>query len=288
MKNNIPFIDWKKNFDNVEQKHKINYDLMYCNNIEIIKNNAQAYQTAYYMDIFLEKGCLVIMLDMKEYVINSPSLILVQENQTLQFLSCSDNVSIQCCIITPPIKEKFLTNSLINISHHNKVKANHIFSLCEEDYMFFKSFFDDVKQCLSVTSTPYRIEAIFYLVRSYYYRSFKEERSVSNFNELRICDMFFTLLDEYFLTERNTDFYANRLHLSKGHFEHIVKSNTGFTPKKWLDDKLIKECKKALSETDISIGEIAEMLHFNSIGHFSIFFKRKEGVSPIDFRRKKL
>ena len=288
MKSKISFIDWTKIFDKIEENHKIDYNLMYHCDIKFIENYNEAYQTEYYMDIFLEKGSLTLMLDMKEYVINSPTIILVQKNQTLQILSYSDDVSIHYLVVTPQIKKKFFKNHIINISHHNKIKTNHIFPLCENNAKLFVDFFCNVKTYLSITDTPYRIEAVFYLIRSYYFLFYKEKNEDSLSNDFGVCEKFFALLDQYFLTEKNTDFYANRLHLSKGHFEYIIKSNTGSTPRKWLDDKLMKECKKALSETDLPIGEIAEILQFNSIGHFSNFFKRKEGVSPIDFRRKKI
>lgn len=287
MKSNISFIDWTKIFDKIEENYKIDYNLMYHCDIKFIENYNEAYQTECYMDIFLEKGSLTLILDMKEYVINSPTIILVQENQTLQILSYSDDVSIHYLVVTPQIKKKFLTNHIINISHHNRVKANHIFPLHEDDVMLFVDFFYNVKKYLSITSTPYRIEAVFYLIRSYYFLSFKGEVEKKASNDFGVCERFFALLDEYFLTERSSAFYAKRVCLSKVHFEYIVKSNTGNSPKKWIDDKLVKEAKKLLLETDMSIGAIAKCLKFNSTAHFSNFFKRVLGLSPWDFRNKK-
>lgn len=287
MESKIPFIDWTKIFDKVEDYHKIDYNLMYHCDVNLIENYNEAYKTGCYMDIFLEKGSLTLILDMKEYVINSPTLILVQENQILQFLSYSEDISIHYIVVTPQIKKKFLTNSLRNISYHNKIKTNHIFSLCEDDVMLFMIFFNDVRKYLSVTTTPYRIEAVFYLLRSYYFLSLKEKNENRLSNDVGVCEMFFALLDEYFLTERSVAFYAEKIHLSKGHFEHIVKEKTGSTPKKWIDEKLMKECKELLLETKIPIGIIAKKLNFNSIGHLSNFFKRVSGVSPWEFRHKK-
>ena len=65
MKNKACLFNWQEQFDKAKSKEKINYDLLYSNNIEILKNNFEPYQTDYYLDIFIEKGSVVVMLDMK-------------------------------------------------------------------------------------------------------------------------------------------------------------------------------------------------------------------------------
>ncbi|MEE1271633.1 MAG: hypothetical protein UHM19_02420 [Bacteroidales bacterium] len=53
MKNNTPFIDWKKVFDKEEEKSKIGYDYLLSENIEILTNNFEAYRTDYSIDILI-------------------------------------------------------------------------------------------------------------------------------------------------------------------------------------------------------------------------------------------
>lgn len=42
--------------------------------------------------------------------------------------------------------------------------------------------------------------------------------------------------------------------------------------------------KLYLRETDVSISQIAELLHFPSIHTFSVFFKRHVGLAPREYR----
>ena len=286
MKNKTCLFNWQEQFDKAKNKEKINYDLLYSNNIEILKNNFKPYKTDYYLDIFLERGSVVVMLDMKKYELQAPTLFLVQENNELEIISCSNDIKIHYLVITPNLKDNFLTNNIISTSYHNKVKAMPLYYLKKNEDKFFSNLFNDIKKCLSYTTTPYRIDAVTNLTRTYYYLSLKEKKENAFFNDYGICKKFFSLLDECVTANKDTNFYAESVHLSKGYFEFIIKTNTGKTPKRWIDEKLANECKKRLLEKDYSVEKIAEELGFNSSANFSNFFKRMENLSPSEFKRR--
>jgi len=42
---------------------------------------------------------------------------------------------------------------------------------------------------------------------------------------------------------------------------------------------------KHLRESDVGIGELSDMLHFNNVYTFSRFFKSKTGLSPSAYRK---
>lgn len=107
MKNKACLFNWQEQFDKAKNKEKINYDLLYSNNIEILKNNFEPYQTDYYLDIFIEKGSVVVMLDMKKYELQAPTLFLVQENNELEFISYSNDIKIHYLVIAPSLKDNF-------------------------------------------------------------------------------------------------------------------------------------------------------------------------------------
>ena len=45
------------------------------------------------------------------------------------------------------------------------------------------------------------------------------------------------------------------------------------------------QAKELLTNTDDSISEIAYQLGFDSVSHFSLFFKTKEGVTASEFKK---
>ena len=83
-----------------------------------------------------------------------------------------------------------------------------------------------------------------------------------------------------------TEQIAVSVGLGYSKFRKVFKEYTGTSPAQYrLQQKLIK-AKELLTASDMNISEIAYFLKFDSPGHFSIFFKNMEGITPSEFRGK--
>jgi AraC-like DNA-binding protein len=60
----------------------------------------------------------------------------------------------------------------------------------------------------------------------------------------------------------------------------------GMTPMEYLTVFRIEQAKKMLIKTEWSISQIAFEVGFNQISYFSVCFSRKEGISPLNYRKK--
>nr|WP_275589152.1 AraC family transcriptional regulator [Paenibacillus sacheonensis] len=74
--------------------------------------------------------------------------------------------------------------------------------------------------------------------------------------------------------------------VSRAHFDRNFKRLLGVTPGGYLRRLLMDRAKRALLETDRSVTEIADLLDFESVQAFCLFFKRQSGASPLQFRRQ--
>ena len=74
------------------------------------------------------------------------------------------------------------------------------------------------------------------------------------------------------------------LHVSYDRFRHVFKQNTGLAPYQYHLLLRINRAKELLLQTGFSIKDIAKTLQFDSPYHFSEIFKKKTGVSPIQWR----
>jgi AraC-like DNA-binding protein len=69
-------------------------------------------------------------------------------------------------------------------------------------------------------------------------------------------------------------------------YRRMFKEYTGVSPAQYqLQQKLIK-AKEILTTTNKNISEIAFELHFENVCQFSTFFKKKEGITPSEFRKR--
>lgn len=92
------------------------------------------------------------------------------------------------------------------------------------------------------------------------------------------------LLEQHFLSQRNTSFYAQELALSLSSLSKKVKQQVGKTPTELIRERVVLEAKKQLHLTRKSVKEIAAELHFNDEHYFSRYFKKEIGIAPTQFR----
>lgn len=80
---------------------------------------------------------------------------------------------------------------------------------------------------------------------------------------------------------------CRHMSLSESHTIRIFKKAYGVTPYAYLTDKRISLAKNMLTNTNLSIKQIAYKLKFADEYYFSNVFKSKVGMSPTEFRKSK-
>lgn len=109
---------------------------------------------------------------------------------------------------------------------------------------------------------------------------------------VRIAGLFIELLERQFpitsptqqLELRTAKAYADRLAIHVNHLNKVLKENTGKTTTDVIGSRMAQEAKILLKQTDWNVSEIAYALGFDEVAHFSNFFKKQAGLSPLAFR----
>lgn len=123
-----------------------------------------------------------------------------------------------------------------------------------------------------------------------------------------LCDLIITAATEYRSVQRATvstaerikdyldsglsynvslDDIAQHFFLNKSYIISIFSEKYGFTPKQYILQRKMQAARTMLEENMYSIAEISDILNFSSSQHFSSLFKKREGVSPDEYRRGK-
>ena len=101
-----------------------------------------------------------------------------------------------------------------------------------------------------------------------------------------LSNRFRELVQQHYKSVHAVADYAKMLHVSPNHLNKALKSATGKSPTQWMDEALLLEAKVLLGQTQLSVGEIAAEIGMGDASYFSRFFKKMEGVSPVEFRRR--
>jgi AraC-like DNA-binding protein len=123
----------------------------------------------------------------------------------------------------------------------------------------------------------------------FYERQFLNRKELSN----DLLAQFNQQLEAYFesgqLQEKgipSIEQLAGKMSVSQRYLSDTLKKETGKTTTEHLQLYLIDEAKNILLKPDKSISEVAYELGFEYPQYFSRLFKKKEGVSPSEYREK--
>ncbi|GAB3016339.1 helix-turn-helix domain-containing protein [Spirosoma pulveris] len=79
--------------------------------------------------------------------------------------------------------------------------------------------------------------------------------------------------------------YATLLNVSPNHLNKSVKLATGLSAHDLLEEMLLLEAKVLLTQTELSIGEIAYLIKKQDPANFTRFVRKKTGLTPKEYRR---
>jgi AraC-like DNA-binding protein len=86
-------------------------------------------------------------------------------------------------------------------------------------------------------------------------------------------------LDEKFPKNR----LSRELGLSESQLDRLFSSEVGFTPRSYFEKRRVEQARHLLSGTSAMVKEVAYGLGFQSTSHFSTWFRRFSGQSPVEY-----
>jgi AraC family transcriptional activator of pobA len=92
------------------------------------------------------------------------------------------------------------------------------------------------------------------------------------------------LVGEFFRSQHQLGFYAEKLGMSVDRLNDHVKRATGVTAGHLIRQRLLTEAKRQLVFTTQPIQDIAQELSFSDPSHFARFFRKHTGTPPHEFR----
>ena len=81
-------------------------------------------------------------------------------------------------------------------------------------------------------------------------------------------------------------YYADKIGISGNYLSRLVKNATGRSVGAWVDIARIQRAKRLLSETRLSVIDVASAVGLEDQSYFSRFFKKETGMTPSAFRKK--
>ncbi|MCB1406718.1 MAG: helix-turn-helix domain-containing protein [Rhodobacteraceae bacterium] len=102
----------------------------------------------------------------------------------------------------------------------------------------------------------------------------------------RLAARYASLLERDFRSNPSVADYATALGVTPTHLTRVCRTTCGKGAHQLLEDRILFEARRLLTETRMPIKDVAEILGFNSAGYFTRAFQKNAGMTPSAFRKK--
>lgn len=101
----------------------------------------------------------------------------------------------------------------------------------------------------------------------------------------RQCAMVKRHIEKHYKEPLTLDLLAEKANVNKYYLSHAYKEAYGISPISYMISCRIREGKRLLADTDLSLSQISNILGFSSASYFSQSFRKAEGISPVEYRK---
>jgi len=233
----------------------------------------------FYEIVFIVQGAGFMKIDFKDYPLEQGSLYLLSPTRIHWPVvdgTIYHRFVLRFDLSTFSDKSFFENLSLFNLDYIS-VRGESFTLLCE----LFENLRDEYqsKKTLKHCMLNNMLNVLLINIQRLLPNTVNETAHVSLFSALN------KLLEEDHYKTDMVKTYAKRLKTPIKALNRSVKEYTGLSVAEYIHSKTMIEAKRLLIYTKLHANEIAYALGFEDTSYFSRFFRRKAGMSPLEFRK---
>ena len=225
------------------------------------------------------------IVNLREQRLEKGTIIMVGPGTIIQLLWLSQDMRVKGIALFRDFPMPFSSERKLPI--FNAVQPFVILHPNNEDFAIachlFETIWDIVNIRYDSDVVSGLVAAVFSHWNHIYISQTEHEQKVSNRSQ-EIFDSFIQLVNRHAVQEHHISFYADRLCLSERYLGTVVHQVSGVTAKEWIDRALITEIKVRLRHSNLSLKQIADIMHFPNTSFFSQYFKRLTKMTPGEYR----
>lgn len=237
--------------------------------------------------IFITSGQHTMKLGYQEFTTTDNEIIVIPAGQIFSLDNVNNIHSGYICQFHPDVLiRRYGSRELLNEFDFLKISGNPKIKLASEDTGSIINILGRLKKEYSETTIADLNIVQSYLITLFYEMNKNAEKTSNSISAAEaITTKFKELIHDQIKTQHQVNFYSSLLNVTPNHLNKCVKTVTGKSAVKWIDDSILLEAKYLLFQTTLSVGEIASEVGFEDQSYFSRFFKKLEGISPIRYRK---
>ena len=284
--------DIAKDYDSINlgiEKYILLYDNLDGNNLIQRLHEKKVFKTEQLFLILITQGEATLIGNGEEATIREKEYIVICPDSIIEIKNTSSNFKYQTFVFYKDAIKEVFSDLGIN---YNITSLSHVFRRvpCNNDtFNYLNELYCELKD--ELLSSKYTLQKLY--ARSYAniiiinsIKLFKQnvslnEKKVSK--QTNVYNSFLELLNEYSTTNREVQFYAEKLGITPKYLSAVTIEYSGKNASCWIDEYVITKAKSLLREQKYNIKFVSEELNFPSQSFFGRYFKRITGMSPKQF-----
>jgi AraC-like DNA-binding protein len=162
--------------------------------------------------------------------------------------------------------------------------------LTESDFFRVNHYYELIHECYSShmemrESVVYIVLALLHDINRILAKDGNQTVTLKREEQVYV-DFMKLLMEDYDMLPRAITYYSDKLNLNANLFGTIVKKVSGLSPLNWINRVTMDTARSMLINGSASMSDIARKVGFTEQASFTRFFKKEEGMSPLDYRKK--
>ncbi|UQB69817.1 helix-turn-helix domain-containing protein [Epilithonimonas zeae] len=174
----------------------------------------------------------------------------------------------------------YASNEALHLSESERAIIQSVYSIMKQE---LNSRVDEFSQEVVIA----QLELLLSYVNRFYKRQFITRKVVNN----DILQRTESILEDYLNDQLSlkyglpsVQYVADQLKISSGYLSDLLRSLIGQNAQQYIRNKIIEKAKERLTNTVLTVAEIAYELGFEHPQSFSKMFRVRTGLSPLEFR----
>lgn len=255
-----------------------------------------SYNFGFYSIFLKDTKCGDLRYGKELYDYQEESLVFVAPGQVLTVEKYLPGVHPKgkVLIFHPDFLKGSVLNNILNDYSFFSYASNEALHMSKKEKNMILNMFETIEDELhqnldkhSKTLVVSHLQVLLNYSTRFYDRQFMTREHVNK----GILERFESIINDYFNSEKlqtigipSVAYCAEQLHLSANYFGDLIKRETSASAQEYIQEKVIALAKQKIFDVNKSISTIAYELGFKYPQHFTRLFKKKVGMSPIEYR----
>lgn len=254
-------------------------------------SSGQPFQTTRLHIGIVTEGTVDMTVNLLPCHLTEQSLLVVTPESIMQMAGRTAKLDMQVVHISDELIDQVMQPQnadetyLIGRLHNHR--NNFVVPLNDSDRSLLYGLFDMLWNALHSDTPHLRGGLIASLLRFAMHQISQAEAHTQTDRQSRsaeVVNRFLHLVNDHCHEHRDLDYYAEQLCMSKAHLSSLVSEGSPRTAREWIEQATIACIKVMLRHSSLSLADIARQMSFAEPSHFSRYFKRLAGMTPMEYR----